>query len=151
TSEEDLSFRNLGGRATQFLSVGLDAGTLTTRVKITRVSNSGGMIIQHYDFCVSNWSGKVYEGNTYFGFFTKSALSNQVGLREAKLHQPTQLASARSFTYPNRTPFPDDQLRMVDEIDLFIPDGGNHGLGFIRGRKKVNPQEWFFKAHFYQD
>jgi acyl transferase domain-containing protein/3-hydroxymyristoyl/3-hydroxydecanoyl-(acyl carrier protein) dehydratase len=153
TSQEDLSFRNLGGRATQFVAVGPDAGTLTTRIKITRVSNSGGMIIQHYDFCVMNAGNKVYEGNTYFGFFTKSALSNQVGLREAILFQPplAQLSAARSFAYPKDAPFPDNQLRMVDSIELFVPDGGNHGLGFIRGRKKVNPQEWFFKAHFFQD
>ncbi|HNV72772.1 MAG TPA: hydroxymyristoyl-ACP dehydratase, partial [Candidatus Ozemobacteraceae bacterium] len=41
--------------------------------------------------------------------------------------------------------------RMNETIDLFIPDGGPHGLGFIRGRKPVDPTEWFFKAHFYQD
>jgi len=42
-------------------------------------------------------------------------------------------------------------LRMVDTIDLFIADGGPHQLGFIRGSKVVDPDEWFFKAHFYQD
>jgi 3-hydroxymyristoyl/3-hydroxydecanoyl-(acyl carrier protein) dehydratase len=40
---------------------------------------------------------------------------------------------------------------MVDCIDLFIPDGGPEGLGFITGTKKVDPEEWFFKAHFFQD
>jgi 3-hydroxymyristoyl/3-hydroxydecanoyl-(acyl carrier protein) dehydratase len=25
------------------------------------------------------------------------------------------------------------------------------GLGYIKGIKQVNPEEWFFKAHFYQD
>ncbi|HYR02230.1 MAG TPA: hypothetical protein VES58_02720, partial [Syntrophobacteria bacterium] len=42
-------------------------------------------------------------------------------------------------------------LRMIDEIELFVPDGGPTGLGYIRGIKSVNPEEWFFKAHFYQD
>ncbi len=32
-----------------------------------------------------------------------------------------------------------------------MPDGGPNGLGFIRGGKTVNPDEWFFKAHFFQD
>ena len=45
TSAEDLSFRNLGGKATQFEPVGPDSGTLTTQVKITQVSHSAGMII----------------------------------------------------------------------------------------------------------
>jgi 3-hydroxymyristoyl/3-hydroxydecanoyl-(acyl carrier protein) dehydratase len=34
---------------------------------------------------------------------------------------------------------------------VFVPDGGPHHLGFIRGSKRVVPDEWFFKAHFYQD
>jgi len=42
-------------------------------------------------------------------------------------------------------------LRMIDRIDLFVPDGGPSGLGFIRGIKDVDPDEWFFKAHFYED
>ena len=40
---------------------------------------------------------------------------------------------------------------MIDVIEIFNPTGGPHGLGFIRGSKKVIPEEWFFKAHFYQD
>jgi 3-hydroxymyristoyl/3-hydroxydecanoyl-(acyl carrier protein) dehydratase len=40
---------------------------------------------------------------------------------------------------------------MIDLIDLYIPDGGSAGLGYISGIKNVNPDEWFFKAHFYQD
>jgi len=34
---------------------------------------------------------------------------------------------------------------------VFNPQGGPHGLGFIRGTAKVDPDAWFFKAHFYQD
>ncbi len=40
---------------------------------------------------------------------------------------------------------------MLDDIECFVPDGGPHGLGYIRGGKDVDPSEWFFKAHFYQD
>src|SRR5262249_45971152 len=36
-------------------------------------------------------------------------------------------------------------------IDLFVPDGGPAGMGFVAGRKLVDPEEWFFKAHFHQD
>ena len=62
-----------------------DAGTLTTRVKITQVAHSGGMIIQHYEFAIRCDKGRVYEGNTTFGFFSKAALAQQVGIRDAKL------------------------------------------------------------------
>ena len=40
---------------------------------------------------------------------------------------------------------------MIDSIELYIPDGGPHGLGYIRGIKAVDPDEWFFKAHFFED
>jgi 3-hydroxymyristoyl/3-hydroxydecanoyl-(acyl carrier protein) dehydratase len=53
--------------------------------------------------------------------------------------------------YPAFKPFPDTQMRMLDHIDLYLEHEGTHGLGFIRGIKQVNPDEWFFKAHFYQD
>ena len=154
TSDVDLSFRNLGGKATQFLPVTPDIGTLTTTVKLTGVSASGGMIIQHYDYTLTNCAGDiVYQGTTYFGFFTKQALAHQIGLREAKPYQPSAEEAARgeSFAYPQESPFPETQLRMVDQIDLYVPDGGPQGLGFIQGSKIVNPQEWFFQAHFYQD
>ena len=40
---------------------------------------------------------------------------------------------------------------MIDRIELFVPDGGPAGLGYLRGIKAVDPDEWFFKAHFHQD
>ncbi len=46
---------------------------------------------------------------------------------------------------------PSKALLMIDSIDTLIPDGGKYGKGFIQGRKTVDPDEWFFKAHFYQD
>ena len=154
TSDVDLSFRNLGGTATQFLPVTPAIGTLTTTVKLTSVSASGGMIIQHYSYRLTNTAGEtVYDGTTYFGFFTKQALANQVGLRDATPYQPTAEEQARgeAFDFPRAAPFPSDQLRMMDAVDLYVPDGGSRGLGFIRGVKTVNTEEWFFKAHFYQD
>ena len=40
---------------------------------------------------------------------------------------------------------------MIDSIETCLLDGGPHGLGFIRGTKNVDPDDWFFKAHFFQD
>lgn len=153
TSETDLSFRNLGGAAVQYRAVGPDAGTLTTRVKLTRVSSSGGMIIQNYDFEVRQSGDLVYAGDTYFGFFSKDALAQQVGIRDAVLYIPTaaEVARGTSGPFPHHAPFPDDPVRMVDAVETWIPDGGPSGLGFIRGIKRVDPEEWYFKAHFYQD
>jgi PfaB family protein len=153
TSETDLSFRNLGGSATQHLPVRPDTGTLTTRVAMTRVSMSGGMIIQNYDMETWCKDGLVYKGDTYFGFFAAEALANQIGIQDAKPYEPTQAERDRgsTFIYPDAPPFPDAMLRMVNDIEMFVPDGGPHGLGFVRGTMDVDPGAWFFKAHFYQD
>ncbi len=153
SSATDLKFRNLDGNAVQHRPVTPQSGTLTTRVKITRIASSGGMIIQSYDFEISDRQGPVYSGDTVFGFFSAASLAQQVGVRDARLYQPTEseLARAEQFDYPADVPFPETRMRMIDHIELLVADGGPDGLGFIRGSKIVDPDEWFFKAHFYQD
>ncbi|MEJ2201628.1 MAG: type I polyketide synthase, partial [Desulfuromonadaceae bacterium] len=153
TSSVDLRFRNLDGNAVQHRPLTPQSGTLTTAVEITRISSSGGMIIQAYNFEIRDAQGPVYSGDTVFGFFSAASLAQQVGVRDAKPYQPSELEIARAehFPYPEGAPFPEKKLRMIDSIDLFVADGGPQGLGFIRGSKRVDPEEWFFKAHFYQD
>jgi PfaB family protein len=153
TSETDLKFRNLDGNAVQHRPVTPESGTLTTHVRITRIASSGGMIIQNYDFEISDRQGPVYTGDTVFGFFSAESLAQQVGVRDARPYQPSgsEVARAESFDYPCEAPFPETKLRMIDRIEQFVADGGPAGVGFIRGSKGVDPKEWFFDAHFYQD
>ncbi len=153
TSEEDLHFRNLGGEAVQHREIGPGSGILTTRVKSTGVSSSAGMILQHYELEVADLRGPVYTGTTYFGFFSKPTLANQVGLRDAEPWRPSaaEAARGRAFPFPRHAPFPGERLRMIDRVELFVPDGGPKGLGFLRGTMDVDPSAWFFRAHFVQD
>lgn len=153
TSETDISFRNLGGEATQFIKVSPEMGTLTTKVKITNVSQSGGMIIQNFDYEMHADAGIVYKGNTYFGFFSHEALAEQVGFRDVEPYKASQEEQARgkSFSYPPEAPMPADMMRMVDEITLYDSHGGSNDLGFIEGTSNVKEEAWFFKAHFYED
>jgi 3-hydroxymyristoyl/3-hydroxydecanoyl-(acyl carrier protein) dehydratase len=153
TSPQDLCFRNLGGTAIFHQPVGPHSGTLASTIKITRLSTSGGMIIQNFDFSVRVGDTLIYQGDTYFGFFSHAALAQQVGVREARPYVPSEdeRQRGRSFPVPDVAPMPARLMRMVEQVDLFVADGGPHGLGFIQGSKRVNPDEWFFKAHFYQD
>ncbi len=169
-AEKDLKFRNLGGRAVMKKLLYPDSGTVKIRVRATKISEAAEMIIEYFDMQVLNDGEVVYEGDTYFGFFTKAALAQQVGVRGASgsAYQPNSamIAQGEKFKFENQAPAtPDDSnqtpftspampakaLRMVDEIDSWIPGGGSKGLGFIRGVKHVDPDEWFFQAHFYQD
>ena len=153
TSETDLSFRNLGGSATQFARLSPASGTLSVRVKLTRTSNSAGMILQFFDFEVLAGRKRIYQGDTAFGFFPKVALLKQEGLKDPARYQPPadELARGQALDFPPDAPFPGGRLRLLDRIVCWLADGGPKGLGYLRATRRVAPDEWFFKAHFHQD
>jgi acyl transferase domain-containing protein/3-hydroxymyristoyl/3-hydroxydecanoyl-(acyl carrier protein) dehydratase len=150
TSPIDLSFRNLGGDAVQHVEITPETGTLVTTVVMTKVSQSGGMIIQNYDMSMSDANGRlVYTGKTEFGFFTKESLAQQVGLRGAKQFAPS--STPRSLSLTGGLPaLPGPKLLLLDSVEQY-DNSGPKGLGALIGRRAVNPKEWFFDAHFYQD
>jgi 3-hydroxymyristoyl/3-hydroxydecanoyl-(acyl carrier protein) dehydratase len=174
-SEKDLRFRNLGGNTTLYQNILNDENTLTTRTRLTQISIAGDIIIEQFDFQVFQSGLKIYEGDTSFGFFTKEALAIQTGIHggseNAYVPDVEEIKNAESFNIKHKPPFdpydknpvnnktdqahslsmPAKAVLMLDRIDMYIPDGGPYGLGFIRGIKKVDPDEWFFKAHFFQD
>jgi 3-hydroxymyristoyl/3-hydroxydecanoyl-(acyl carrier protein) dehydratase len=171
-SHRDLKFRNLGGSGILHRQVTPDTGTLTMRCRMTKVSEAADMIIENFDFEVLAGEEPVYTGDTYFGFFSAEALAQQKGLGPAD----PMVKSAATWTArreggidlsmdPPFTPdaaedvpltasqlaLPAKALLMIDRIETHLPDGGTSGLGYIHGGKKVDPDEWFFKAHFHQD
>ncbi len=169
-SKTNLKFRNLGGTAVLHHQVLPDSKILTMRTRMTQVAEAGDMIIEHFDIQILQSDKLIYEGNTNFGFFTKMALAQQVGIIDAdeRAYKPDAGELKRSVSHvfdniPPLTPYdletapapclamPSKALLLIDEIETYIRDGGTEGLGFIRGVKKVDPNEWFFKAHFYQD
>ena len=154
TADHDLKFRNLGGTARQHRLVTRQAGTLTTRVKVTKIASTAGMILQNYDFAIhSRECLVVYDGSTEFGFFHPRLLLEQVGIREAAPYEikAAEQERAQTFVTPAGPPFPDSRLRMIEQVDALVLDGGPHGLGVARGSTEVDPDAWFFKAHFLHD
>jgi 3-hydroxymyristoyl/3-hydroxydecanoyl-(acyl carrier protein) dehydratase len=169
-SEKDLRFRNLGGRATLYGELTPDVNTVSVKTRLTKAAEAGDMIIEHFDFEVWHRDQKIYAGNTDFGFFTVETLAVQEGIRDAdqKAYTPigAEMQRCQTYEFRDRSPIspqdpewepgrglalPARAIRMIDRIEAYIPDGGPMGLGFIRGTKTVDPREWFFDAHFYQD
>jgi 3-hydroxymyristoyl/3-hydroxydecanoyl-(acyl carrier protein) dehydratase len=166
--ENDLKFRNLGGSGVIHRNVLQEPQTLTMRTRLTKVSEAGEMIIENFDFEVLQGKSPIYTGDTYFGFFTEEALARQKGLALTD-QNPWAGEDRLNLVFDDEPPLtPDDAtvrfdmpsqglgmpakaLRMLDEITAFALDGGPEGLGYVRGIKRVDPAEWFFKAHFYQD
>jgi 3-hydroxymyristoyl/3-hydroxydecanoyl-(acyl carrier protein) dehydratase len=153
SSDEPLRFRNLGGSARQLVPLERQSGTLCSKVTATRITKSAGMIIQHYDFTVHSRQSLVFDGSTYFGFFHPDALADQIGIREACPYRLSakEQAAAEAFPMPDRAPFADSRWRMIDRVTAFVADGGPHELGVIEGSSRVDPEAWFFKAHFLGD
>lgn len=138
-SEKDLKFRNLSGDAVMLQDIRRGSGPLSIEVECLKVSRTGDMIIQDYSFRVFNAKGGVYEGTTSFGFFSEEALDRQAGLRQEN-------GWSRDFegeAYPRLPALPSAPLCMVDR---WMRDGDR-----VYGKKDVNPSEWFFAAHFYED
>jgi acyl transferase domain-containing protein/3-hydroxymyristoyl/3-hydroxydecanoyl-(acyl carrier protein) dehydratase len=170
-SDQDLRFRNLDGRTVQYQEVGPDAGTLSTRCRLLKVSRAAGIIIEAFEFQVLRNRQPVFEGTTSFGFFTRQALSGQTGIpfeddRDARTWRFETADTVSTAVLEDLPPFtPDDvggemtaglclparAIRMIDRIDRCVPSGGPHGLGAVLGSKSVDPKEWFFRAHFFQD
>ena len=167
-SDVDMHFRNLEGEATLHHELRTDAGTLTVRVRLTGCSEAGGMIIQTYDMQLWQGGALAYGGWTRFGFFPGASLRNQVGIRDAaaRLWLPDELG-AESFELPRQAPLlPDDcgappsdeslalpagAFQTVDRVEAVQDAGGPAGLGWIRGTFDVDPDDWFFAAHFFED
>ena len=158
--DEDLAFRNLDGTGTQLIEIKPGAKRLVTKVRVTRISGAGGMIILGFDVRCELDGVPAYKMDTVFGFFPIPSLRSQAGLpitpdQRAAFDEPPNI-DIDLRTYPekffrNSPALPASRLLMIDRITGFWPEGGKAGLGRIRAEKYSSPSEWFFKAHFFQD
>ncbi|MGD8335685.1 MAG: beta-ketoacyl synthase N-terminal-like domain-containing protein [Desulfobacterales bacterium] len=169
-SRKDLHFRNLDGQANLHQDILCVPQTLRGRCRMTKVSVSGDIIIEAFEFKVLRRTDLVYEGTTVFGFFTTESLANQKGIQRLDDESAATTSGGRTAFEPvtlgDEAPLtPEDPhlstvtdltlpakaLRMIDRIETCQPHGGSRGLGWLLASKRIDPEEWFFKAHFHQD
>ena len=136
-----------------------------TRVELRDISRLGDMIIESFGATCTLLGGPsggevAFEMETVFGFFPPEALASQVGLppsaqERARLSRPSEYrvdlrpCPPRYCAGSARLPGP--MLLMLDRVTGYWPEAGQAGLGRVRAEKNVDPGEWFFKAHFFQD
>jgi 3-hydroxymyristoyl/3-hydroxydecanoyl-(acyl carrier protein) dehydratase/1-acyl-sn-glycerol-3-phosphate acyltransferase len=136
------------------------AGPLRTIATLASVSRSGGMVLESFRVRCLLGETPVYEMQTGFGFFPAATFENQAGL-STTAEQSAEFNSASDFLV-DLTACParycqgslrlaEPRLLMLDRVTACDPCGGRAGLGALRAEKDVNPAEWFFKAHFFQD
>jgi 3-hydroxymyristoyl/3-hydroxydecanoyl-(acyl carrier protein) dehydratase len=115
------------------------------------------MILLAYDMELSQAGARAFSGWTRFGFFPARALAEQVGIRNApSLAPPGPGRVVRRAAEPPLTPgdaavhtpgglaLPAKAWSFLDEVTLLDAGG-------IRATRRVDPDDWFFRAHFFQD
>ena len=153
---DDIGFRNLD--ATEVvLHKPATPGTLRVTLRLERLAEAGGSTIVTFSgVCTQGDDIVLSMQTTAFGYFTRAALNQQAGLPV----EPKAAAALMSEA-PVSLPYGADELsgapwlaqgrlQLFDRVK-FWPGGGTYGLGRAVTEAKVDPEAWFFKAHFFQD
>jgi acyl transferase domain-containing protein/3-hydroxymyristoyl/3-hydroxydecanoyl-(acyl carrier protein) dehydratase len=148
-SQADLRFRNLDGTATVLREVRPGTAALRTTVELSSLSQLGDATIVSFTVTCTADGAHVLEMQTVFGFFPEEALASQVGLPPSAAERAIVSRPADQIVRP--LPAIGPMLLMLDRVTGYWPDAGQAGLGRLRACKDVDPGEWFFRAHFFQD
>jgi 3-hydroxymyristoyl/3-hydroxydecanoyl-(acyl carrier protein) dehydratase len=169
-SQADLRFRNLDGTATVLREVPPGTATLRTTVELRSLSQLGDVTIVSFTArCTAlggpGGGGDVLDMETVFGFFPEKDLAGQVGLAPSEAERAImEQPSEHAFDLRGRPEapgvdkflagtarLPGPMLLMLDRVTGYWPEAGRAMLGRLRAGKGVDPGEWFFRAHFFQD
>ena len=155
--DAELLFRNLDGDVRVLREVRPGTRVVRTRAEVANVSRAAGMIIETFRIECHADGEPLLAGTAVFGYFLTTAFEQQPGLppsaaERERLTQPCEHAPALYYPDPERRARQaGTMLMMLDRITGYWPEGGAAGLGRLRAEKDIDPGEWFFRAHFFQD
>lgn len=142
--EVDVRFRNLDGEGEALAEVLPSAERLTTTATLTSVSDTAAMSIVSFDVVTRAGDTEVLRLKTVFGFFPEAAFEAQAGLPIGETHRRLFEATGGAPTHP----LPGrGRLELLSEVPYLDVSG----LGEARAERPVDPGDWFFRAHFFQD
>jgi 3-hydroxymyristoyl/3-hydroxydecanoyl-(acyl carrier protein) dehydratase len=159
-AKQEVLFRNLDGSGVFYREITPNSGVVTVKVSINKISQLMSTVLEEFSLEMYQNDELVAKITTGFGFFPPAAFADQPGLapsdqekdlfaRESNLQ--IQLRENPEKYYAGKLTLAKDQLLMLDRVVGFWPEAGEKGLGQLRAEKDVNPHDWYFKAHFYQD
>jgi len=169
--DSEMRFRNLSSTAQLISNVDMRGKTATVKAKLLNVAKAAETIVLNFEYEVLHEGELFYKGTTQFGYFTPTALSMQKGLDRGELILPwfklekipvensthIDLTSAdarkRYFQGQSTKPFyrlGTERFEFLDEARI-IENSGKYGKGYIYAYKKVNPTDWFYPFHFFED
>jgi PfaB family protein len=169
--ETELCFRNLSSDARLLEDSDLRGKTVSAWSKLLSVSKAAETIVLDFEYALASDGNRFYEGKTQFGYFTPTALRMQKGLDRGEKIPPwferenrsldsaavfdLNAAETRDRFYGRRPQQPfyrlaGPQLDFLDRVWLF-DQGGRYGQGYIYATKQVDPTDWFYPCHFFED
>jgi len=134
--DDDTYFRNLNGELTIHTPYSSQT-PITFDVKLLRATKLGGKLIVNFAVEGHQNNQHILTMQTTFGYFSKQSLEKQGGFLEKLPEHPYLPKSIPAELKDNRQ-------FMVEEI-LYTDDQTIHC------RRMLSPDDWYFKAHFFQD
>lgn len=149
----EVVFRNLDGTAAQLETISAGRGTLLSEAKLLSASRSGTTTIVSFDVACRLEGRTVYTARTVFGFFPRSDMAASKGLPAADL-PPQRRQDARLQPIPGRGrdgagERPGPMWSLLKEAAA--SEGDRPGETHLLGRFPVDPSQWWFQAHFFED
>lgn len=152
--------RNLDGIATVHRELTLGTPRLEVTVELISMVQLGGTVLFTMQIAGCADDDLICEVRATYGMFSAHALREQVGVpatagEHARIRSEgdrvIDLAATPDRYFSGTLRLPGPRLRMIDRVTALDPAGGAAGLGWARAEKPVDPEDWFFKAHFFQD
>ncbi len=153
--EIDFYFRNLNGTIELLAYPDLAGKTIRNHARLLSTVVSGENIIQKFAFELSLDGNVFYRGESTFGFFTRRALMGQGGLDGGKTVAPWRQTLKDATLHlrsalPSLQHAPTGKMRILDHYAV-MRDGGKYGKGYVFAKHRIDPTEWYYRCHFYQD
>lgn len=162
---QEYFFRNLDGSLAAANPMDVRGKTIVTRAKLTSSVASSGTVIQKFSFELLCGETVLYTGNATFGYFAVETMINQVGLDAGRrvlplIHSDVSAAQAASWLDLSRLQqgaagghslrLPVGRMHLIERAAA-VQGGGRYGRGYLFASRAVDPDDWFYPFHFYQD
>lgn len=153
-------YRNLDGTMTLYADVTPQSGSLRTRARLLSSPLIGNLHLFKFVLDCRIGETRIAAAQSDFGFFPPEAMATQSGLPttgedRVRLHAASEfqvdLTTRPPKYFSKALRLPEPMLLMLQRVTGFWPQGGSAGLGYLRAEKSIDPGEWYFKAHFFQD
>ncbi|MFC5723977.1 3-hydroxyacyl-ACP dehydratase [Streptomyces gamaensis] len=154
--EQGYVCRNLEGRARLLDDTDPRGRTVTQRLTVESAAKLPGADVHRYAFELATADGPFWTGEAVHGYFTQEVLDLQQGMDNGRRvppwldRQPVPPAGTRAVDARGDARLGTGRLALLEDLTL-VPDGGEHGAGYVRCAKPVRPDDWYFDQHFFHD